>query len=171
MATYKYCSGSTLYDVNVTLSAATCGDCTTWTAGGCDYEECYQDITIYLDLELEDDLDIWYTNRYYQLVQWNGGSHEEEETQTTKVTIPAGVTAHTITRDCSWLETCQGEQYDDTDSKVWDTWAMGAQQELPACGSCALKITGHTLTAPTIRGDSDGSIYVILLDIQMLAHH
>lgn len=161
---YKYCSGSTLTTVSASLSAGSCGSCTSWVYGDCDYEECYVDLTFTLSEVAISAITLHYSYDYSQIVVTGSGNFSNNYTGTDTVIIPAGQLQVVVNRVCTLNEDCIGGQYDDTDYQTWENWTLLDQPTIPVCAppppTCFIDITGNTITAPIIRGDSDGSVKI-----------
>lgn len=161
--TYIFCDGATPTNTVVSLSLGTCGNEINFNWLDCDVTEKFIDLTFTLTVASPTILRVYYDYTYTEI--WSI-FEEEDNTQTFTeigyVDIPAGVVSHEVSIICSRIEDCTTEDWEYT----YEDHELIPQPIIPVCGAppegCELEITGNTITAPSIRGDNNGTIYVAI---------
>lgn len=168
---YKVCSGGTLVDSSITMTAGDCVfDRAVNTSTG--LEEYYNKLlTFTLTIPNNDSINVRYSYTY----TWTDRVNTYTSNGVGYVTIPAGVTSYSEevickkhTRAIHYTEEDEGGFRGLTVSTIeeWTDHEIASQSTIPTCAAppvdCNLEITGTTQTTPTFRGDSDGTITVYI---------
>ena len=168
---YKSCNGSVVQSPTITLTEADCVGASYWTdvqgAYGTitvSYEQSLGGFTISASTACASALTINYS---YHIWEQLNGSIIYDETYLDTVILPAGQTSLFVEVEC--LLVTRYRDYNDgrmdEDRYLYkDTFQVLDQAIVPVCQSqpsgCTLTITGTTITAPTQRGLTNGSIFV-----------
>lgn len=154
---YQYCNYSIMSGITVTMNIGASYH-TTWSLYGMIYNGDLNDVTWSIPQAITTDLKVYYS--YWSKTN-NYGVTTYVGTNTIFTTIPAGSTG--ITYSIINHETLYGG----TPLQDLEQWLSGTtlqnQPSLPVgCTSqpsgCTVGLSGYTITAPTVRGASDGSI-------------
>jgi hypothetical protein len=167
--TYYVCHNYALEDVVLqSLSArTTCSHYTTNTVGGVTTVIYHQTWRITLDAASSEDFTAYYTyTRAETLDDGYNYSYNVYTNQSSSVLIPAGVTYKDIVVDCRTYSYAGSgrDDYWSREDEIYDL-ALAAQPQVPTCEpppvECTVDIVSYSVTNPSRRGESDGSISVV----------